>query len=262
MDTEITITQSDFALLAPAKAVEIASARLPEMVAKTQSFGRSNSQTTTSLMSLTMLTGQAPHRQVRQVLAETAKRQAALAEAQVSYVELVEKEPDPDCSEALHEAKQRLKSFQLQQMENNISGAVKDIAVLISAYDNLVATHGMEKWTEEDFERHENNFHVRRGFELLYRNLVELGRGKEASIEYLQQFGVHIQIALREITGYIAATDESITNGARPTASDLEDFLDQMALKYEHCAVEVTQRMFGVESITKPEFMSLPKTEA
>jgi len=262
MDTEITITQSDFALLAPAKAVEIASARLPEMVAKTQSFGRSNSQTTISLMSLTMLTGQAPHRQVRQVLAETAKRQAALAEAQVSYVELVEKEPDPDCSEALHEANQRLKSFQLHQMENNISGAVKDIAVLISAYDNLVATHGMEKWTEEDFERHENKFHIRRGFELLYRNLVELGRAKEASIEYLQQFGVHIQIALREVTGYIAATDDCINNNARPTAADLEDFLDQMALKYEYCAVEVTQRIFGVESITKPEFMSLPKLEA
>ena len=67
MNNEITTAQSNFASLAPAKAVELASARLPEMVAKTQSFGRSNSQTTTSLMSLTMLTGQAPHRQVRQV---------------------------------------------------------------------------------------------------------------------------------------------------------------------------------------------------
>ena len=262
MSNEITTTQSSFASLAPVKAVELASARLPEMVAKTQSFGRSNSQTTTSLMSLTMLTGQAPHRQVRQVLAEISKRQAALAEAQVSYVELTEKEPEAGCSEALREAKQRQKAFGIQQMENHISGAVKDIAVLIAAYDNLVATHGMEKWTEEDFERHENNFHVRRGFELLYRNLVELGRGKEASIEYLQQFGVHIQIALREVTGYIAATDESINQGARPTAADLENFLDQMALKYENCAVEVTQRMFGVDTIAKPEFMSLPKTEA
>ena len=261
MSNEITTTQSNFASLAPAKAVELVSTRLTEMVAKTQSFGRSNSQTTTSLMSLTMLTGQAPHRQVRQVLAEIAKRQSALSEAQVSYVELAEKASDPVCSEALLEAKQRQKAFQLQQMENHISGAVKDIAVLIAAYDNLVATHGMENWTEEDFERHENKFHVRRGFELLYRNLVELGRGKEASIEYLQQFGVHIQIALCEVTGYINTTDERISKGARPTAADLEDFLDQMALKYEHCAVEITQRMFGVESITKPEFMSLPRTE-
>ena len=90
---------------------------------------------------------------------------------------------------------------------------------------------------------------------------MELGRGKEASIEYLQQFGVHIQIALREVTGYIAATDERINNGARPTAADLEDFLDQMAIKYEHCATEVTQRMFGVDNIAKPEFMSLSKLE-
>lgn len=262
MNVELEPLPQRSTLLAPTEAVKLASARLPEMVAKTQAFGRGNSQTTTSLMSLTMLTGQAPHRQVRQVLAEIAKRQAALAEAQVGYVELVEKEPEPNCSEALYAAKQRLKAFQLQQMENHISGAVKDIAVLISAYDNLVATHGMENWTEEDFERHENRFHIRRGFELLYRNLVELGRGKEASIEYLQQFGVHIQIALREVTGYIAAVDESINQGARPTAANLEDFLDHMALKYEHCVVEVTQRMFGVESVAKPEFMSLQKPEA
>jgi hypothetical protein len=262
MNVELEPLPQRYTLLAPTEAVKLASARLPEMVAKTQAFGRSNSQTTTSLVGLTMLTGQAPHRQVRQVLAEIAKRQAALAEAQVSYVELVEKEPEQGDSETLHKAKQRLKSFQLQQMENHISGAVKDIAVLIAAYDNLVAAHGMENWTEEDFESHENKFHVRRGFELLYRNLVELGRAKEASIEYLQQFGVHIQIALREVAGYIATTNERISNGDRPTAADLEDFLDHMALKYEYCVVEVTQRMFGVESITKPEFMSLTKLEA
>lgn len=261
MSTDITTSQGNFTALAPTEAVALASARLPEMVAKTQSFGRSNSQTTLSLMSLTMLTGHAPHRQVRQVLAEIASRQAALAEAQVKYVELVEKEPDPNCSQELHAAKQRLKSFQLQQMENHISGAVKDIAVLIAAYDNLVTTHGMEGWTEEDFERHENRFHIRRGFELLYRNLIESGRAKEASIEYLQQFGVHIQIALLEVAGYICAIDNSIHEGARPTATNLEDFLDQMSLKYEHCAEEATQRMFGVKNITKPEFMSLPKTE-
>lgn len=259
MTTEITTQHNNFVTLAPCAAVELASTRLPEMLAKTQAFGRSNSQTTASLMSLTMLTGQAPHRQVRQVLAEIAKRQAALAEAQVNYVELVERAPDANCSEALHNAKQRLKTFQIQQLENNISGAVKDIAVLISAYDNLVATHSLQNWTEEDFERYENKFHIRRGFELLYRNLIEVGRGKEASIEYLQQFGVHIQIALGEVTGYITATNTSISNGARPTAADLEDFLDQMAVKYEHCAVQVTQRMFGVDTLARPEYMSLPK---
>lgn len=233
--------------------------RLPEIVEKTSHISKSNTQTTLSLMTLTMMTGKSPHRQLRQVLAEIESRRMALAEAQVSHAKLLVKEIDTSLPEAVKVAEERLLSFQRAHLETKVSGAVKEIATLVAAYDNLIATHGMQNWGEEEIERAEGKHHIRRGFEMLYWNLVEAGRGKESTIEYLQQFGVHVQVALREVMGYTAHVEELITAGERPDASHLEDFLDQMAAKYEPCVGTATQRMFGVDSIVKADFMSSPE---
>ena len=62
----------------PKGALEKVTQRLPEIAAKTEAFGRNNSQTTLSMMTLTMMTGQSPHRQIRQILAEIERKQTAL----------------------------------------------------------------------------------------------------------------------------------------------------------------------------------------
>ena len=97
----------------PSAALDKVTARLPEITSKAVAFGRSNSQTTLAMMSLTMMNGQSPHRQVRQVLAEIEKRQSALAEAQASYAELQAETIDPDLPENVYRAKERLHSFRL-----------------------------------------------------------------------------------------------------------------------------------------------------
>lgn len=240
----------------PKGALEKVTQRLPEIAAKTEAFGRNNSQTTLSMMTLTMMTGQSPHRQIRQILAEIERRQTALAEAQVSYAQLLEKEPDKNDSEEVFEAKQRLKQFQISQIQEKIAGSFKDIATLINAYDNITKNYGMEAWSEEDFEKAEARHHIRRGFELLYHDIVEYSRPKKSSIEYLQQFGVHIQLANREVQGYITFIETQINQGKKDfTASNLEDFLDEMADKYQNCAKEAASRMFGTEEIINADFM-------
>jgi hypothetical protein len=231
----------------PSAALDKVTERLPEISKKTKAFGRSNSQTTLSLMSLTMLCGQSPHRQVRQILAEIDKRRAALAEAQVSYAELQVEEIDKTLPDNVYSAKERLHGFNLEQMETSVAGAVKDIAALIEAYDRITAEHGITDWAEADFEAAEARHHVRRGFELLYRDIITVGRPKEATVEYLQQFGVHIQLAVKEVTGYTMVVEERIANGGRPTASDIEDFLDAMADKYDAMPTEVAKRIFGTD---------------
>lgn len=240
----------------PKGALEKVAQRLPEIAKKTEAFGRNNSQTTLSMMTLTMMTGQSPHRQLRQVLAEIERRQTALAEAQVSYAELLDKQPDENDSEAVFTAKQRLKQFQISQMQEKIAGSFKDIATLINAYDNIVSSHGIEDWSEENFEKAEARHHIRRGFELLYHDVIESGRPSKSAIEYLQQFGVHIQIANREVAGYINLVETKINDGIRNiTASHLEDFFDEMAEKYKYCAAEASKRIFGTEEIMNTEFM-------
>ena len=239
----------------PAYVDELVSSRLPALSVKTDPISRSNSQTTLTMMTLTMMNGQSPLRQVRQILAEISSKRSALAEAQVNHAKIKNKEIIGEGEVA--DAERRLNGYRLQSLEVAVENALKDIATLISAYDALVANHGIESWTEEDMERAEARHHVRRGFELLYRNLIEGGMARDSSIEYLQQFGVHIQVAVAETTGYILATQEAIQNGVRPTASSIEDFLDEMASKYEYCVGEAAQRMFGQSDIVNTKLMSV-----
>jgi hypothetical protein len=56
-----------------ANAVEKVNKFLPELEEKTKAFGSRNSQSTLTLMSLTMLCGHSPYRMLRQILAEVEK---------------------------------------------------------------------------------------------------------------------------------------------------------------------------------------------
>jgi len=203
------------------------------------------------------MNGQSPLRQVRQILVEISAKKAALAEAQLSHAKLKCQVVTGD--DEVADAERRLNGYRLHSLETSVANAIKDIATLISAYDALVAIHNIENWTEEDMERAEAKHHVRRGFELLYRNIIECGRAKESSIEYLQQFGVHVQVALAEVSGYVLATEELIRDGGRPTASSIEDFLDQMASKYEGCVSEASLRMFGRADTVDSNLMSVAR---
>ena len=71
------------------KAVEKVTEYLPELNDKTKAFGSSNSQTTITMMTLTMLGGQSTYRMLRQILAEVEKRKGALSESQVNHAKLV-----------------------------------------------------------------------------------------------------------------------------------------------------------------------------
>lgn len=245
---------------APTAAVELLKQRLPEISNKMIAVNRSNSQTTLAMMSLTMLNGQSPMRQLRQVMAEISQRQTALASAQVDYQKIIEMPPEQGDSDELMEAKQRHKSFSINSLESSIAGAIKELAVLISVYDEITKKHNLEEWTEEDYEKSEAKHHVRRAFELLYRNTIEYGRPKESTLEYLQQFGIHVQLANKEVVGYIAYIEKMIEDGERPSSSNLEDFLDLMADKYEYCVREASMRMYGVENITNRDFMNTWKS--
>ena len=231
---------------------------LPEIEEKTRSFDRNNSQHTLSLMTLTMLNGQSPMRMLRQIMAEIEKRKMALAEAQVSYAETqkeiqdLEFEDDP-----ISQAKFRQKNVSMFMLESKINGSFKDIATLIDQYNNIKEKHGIDEWDESTFEAEEKRHHVRRGFELMYRNLLEGGRAQTATIEYLQQYGVHPQVALTETSGYIQHTGEQISNGVVLHSNDLEEFLDRMADKYCVNVDKTAERMFGKVNFTNSEYMNL-----
>ena len=245
------------------QAVALVNEYLPELDEKTKFFDRNNSQSTLTMMSLTMLNGHSPMRMMRQVLAETEKRKMALAEAQVSHAKAlrnIEKLQDKlfnDPDNNVLSAKLRAAFVGIEMMESKINGSFKDIATLINAYNNLKENHGVTDWSEEEFEESEKKHHVRRGFELMYRNLMDGGRASTATIEYMQQYGVHPQVGLIEVQGYIKIVSDMINNKQIPHSNHLEDFLDEMADKYYKETDKTTQRIFGKENIVSPEIMSI-----
>lgn len=236
---------------------------LPELEEKTRSFDRNNSQTTLSMMSITMLNGQSPMRMMRQVMAEAEKRKMALAEAQVNHakkrkeIDKLEKLLEADPDDPVLEAKLRLAFVSISSLESKINGSFKDIATLIDSYNAIKEKNNIDDWDEEAFEREEKRHHVRRGFELMYRNLMDGGRASTATIEYMQQYGVHPQAGLTEVQGYIAHTANKIKRGEIPHSNELEEFLDQMGDKYYKNADATTERIYGKTEVFNTEYMNL-----
>tara|TARA_B100001094_G_scaffold303063_1_gene330863 strand:- start:696 stop:1523 length:828 start_codon:yes stop_codon:yes gene_type:complete len=230
--------------------------KLPEIDKATRAFDRNNSQTTLSMMTLTMLNGHSPYRMLRQITAEVEKRKMALSEAQVGHakqrVKILELEGEDD---VVSEAELKAARHGLVMMENKINGSIKDIAVLIDSYENIKENFSIDVWDEEAFEREEKRHHVRRGFELMYRNLMDGGRASTATIEYMQQYGVHPQVAMTEVSGYLQYTADRIKQQILPHSNDLEEFLDQMANKYYKNADKTAERIFGKADFINPEYM-------
>jgi len=238
-------------------AVEKVSQYLPELDEKTKAFGSGNTQTTLTMMSLTMLGGQSPYRMLRQILAEVERRKGALAESQVNHAKLVKEINELEGqTNPLDAAKYRKACVDISTLEQKINGSFKDIAILIDAYNNIKETQGIgDEWDEESFENEEKRHHVRRCFEMMYRNLLDGGRISTATIEYMQQFGVHPQICQKEVAGYLAFTDDRIMQGEILHANDLEEFLDEMGEKYWKGADKTSERIFGKKNITNKDFM-------
>ena len=90
---------------------------------------------------------------------------------------------------------------------------------------------------------------------MLYRNLVELGRAKEGTLEYMQQYGVHAQMAIAEVSGYINFVNQLIKEKRILDATHLEDFLDEMKKKYVNNADKITSRLFGRDGIINKAYM-------
>ena len=120
--------------------------KLPEIDRVTRAFDRSNSQTTLSMMTLTMLNGHSPYRMLRQITAEVEKRKMALSESQVNHAKtrmrILELEGKDG---AVAEAELKHARHGLVMLENKINGSIKDIATLIDNYENIKENYGIDE---------------------------------------------------------------------------------------------------------------------
>lgn len=231
---------------------------LPALAEKTRMFGSQSSQHSLSLMTLTMMTGHSPYRMMRQVMAEVERRKMALAEAQVDHAKLLEDYDDLILkTDPISKAKLRLKCVSIEHLEDKMNGSFTDIAVLIDAYHGIKEKNGITEWDEKDFELGEKLFHVRRGFDLAYKDVMISGKVSNSTVEYTAQFGVHPQVAEAECLIYCKSVEEELKNGNILHSNHLEEFLDDMANKYVNGVAKTTERLFGKADVTNSAYMNV-----
>ena len=221
--------------------------------------GRSETQTTNQLMTLTMLTD-SPYRRLRQCLAQIEKKRGALDEQyfrmkkkQVLIKQWYEK------GDEMSVLKAQEAEHGIMRSKNYIDGAFKEIATFQCAYDEIREAHNIpDNWDERDAEEEEIDHHIKQAFRQAHREMVGTGCITSGNMEYLEQYGVHIQTATRLIADYIASEDEMIVKGQMPTVAHLYAFLDRMAETFHDAHKTVMQRI-GIKELVKEEFLYLEK---
>ena len=219
--------------------------------------GRSQTQTTSQLMTLTMM-NDSPYRRLKQCLAEIDKKRRALDEAyfkmQKTKVNIAQ----------WYEEGDKLSVIKAQEAENGllrgknvIEGAFKDIALYQSAYEEIRESNKIpEKWDEMDAEKEEVDHHIRQAFRQSHRQMVSTGTIDVGNMEYLEQFGVHPQTAVRIIKDYINSEEKEIAEGKAPTVVRLYNFLDSMVEMF-HGAHELVLDRIGIKELIKTDFLYL-----
>ena len=243
-----TITDEKLAVIAK-KMVEIDRAN--------HTAGRSNTQNTNQLMSLTMMTD-SPYRRLRQCMSQIENKRGALDEAyfkmkkqQIEIKDWYEEGSELSVINAQEAEHQMLRS------KDYIDGAFKEIAVFQCAYDEIREAHNIpENWDERDAEEAEIDHHIKQAFRQAHRDMVKTGRIGLGNMEYMEQYGIHIQTATKIIADYIASEEKMIAEGKFPTVNQLYAFLDRMAEMFHDAHKDVMKRI-GIKDLIKEDFLYL-----
>ena len=219
--------------------------------------GRSQTQTTNQLMSLTMMTD-SPYRRLRQCMSQIERKRKALEEA---YFKMQKKKVQVNY---WYEKGDEMSVIRAKEAESNmirqkdyIDAAFKEIATFQCAYDEIRESHNIpENWDERDAEEAEIDHHIKQAFRQAHRDMVNTGRIGLGNMEYMEQYGIHIQTATRIIADYITSEEKMIAKGSFPTVNKLYDFLDRMAETFHDAHKDVMKRI-GIKELIKEDFLYL-----
>lgn len=229
--------------------LEVINKGMPEIHRATSLFFKTQSQFMDNLLTVSHNT---PLRNMRQILAEMNQTREAIKEAYFKLkkkdVELKQKQReyaklfvDSDASLGLinqdDDLKADLLEIEVQEIIANadstrgyISGAVRKLSNYTEQYESIQNSHGLEGFSEEDFEREEEKYHVKKAFEqALTAARAHGGVVDEGNGIYFAQIGINGAHAQFLVTDYLRAEQALLADGKAPTHKAYLDFLDRMA---------------------------------
>lgn len=237
------------------KKLAIIASKMPEIDRANHTAGRSQTQTTNQLMSLTMMSD-SPYRMMRQCLSQIERKRSALEEA---YFKMKKKSIQIKQwykkGDEMSVVKAQEAEAQALRQKDYIDGALKEIATFQCAYDDIRKSHNIpEKWDERDAEIAEIDHHIKQAFRQAHRDVVQTGSITGGNMEYMEQYGIHIQTATKIIRDYVASEDKMISQGNMPTVQHLYAFLDSMALQFNN-AHKLVMKRIGLKQLIKEDFL-------
>ena len=245
---------------------------MPEVDRALASFNKKNSQTTSSLMTLTMLES-GPYRMLRQVLAQINNKRMAIKE---TYFRICEQVIEADELEAalgqkLHEKasidfeaqRKRLRYFQLKSgiadAMDAYEAALKEIGHYQNAYRQIMKNNGIpENWDEGDFEKAEIEHHVKSIFRNAIRDRMQ-GTHNQGTMEYMEQFGINPVSGYKLVDEYLRDVREGMKGeGQLVDIASHYHFFDRMVGIFGNEWRKVAKRI-GLDDIHSPGFMYCSK---
>jgi len=235
----------------------VISEKMVEMDRANHTTGRSNTQTTNQLMTLTMMSD-SPYRSLRQCLSNIETKRKALDE---SFWKMKKKKLQ---IKQWYEKGDEMSAIRAQEAEHSmlrqkdyIDGAFKEIATFQCAYDDIKEAHNIpDDWDEKAAEEEEITHHLRTAFKQSHRQIVSNGVLDVGNMEYLEQFGVHIQTAISLIKAQVAIENKMIADGKYPTVTHLYEFLDKMVELFQDSHKQVMARI-GIKELIRDDFLYL-----
>ena len=229
--------------------------RLPELHRAKGAVGRRNSQTTSTLMTMTML-ADSPYRQMKQCLSQIDNKRNALIEAHFKTKKNKIRIEKWDKSEnEIDQVRAEEARVGIEQMRTSAENAMKEIGMYQDIYDEIRTSHNIpEDWDEEDFESSEIENAIRMGFRQSIQNLMSSGKIAISTVEYWEQFGIHPMVGEKLSREYMAGVQKELNENKHPSVQSMHLFLDQMVetFKDEH---KHSLKRIGVDAIVNHSYI-------
>ena len=230
---------------------------LPEFNHSKKMFGRTNSQYTSHLMTLTML-GDGPYHYMKQCMAQINKKTTALKDTYFKMkksackIKQWEEKGDEFSLILAEEAK-----VNIVELEDGITHTLREIKMYQEAYEEIREHHGIdENWDEADFNKLEEENHIRMAFRIAVRRLMEHGSIDRATSEYFEANGIHPMSGERLTKEFHKKTLELLDEGKAPVVKHFHDFLDNMVEMFKGSHKDTMERI-GIKSIIREKSVLL-----
>ena len=228
--------------------------RLPELHRAKNAVGRKNSQTTATLMTMTMI-ADSPFRQMKQCLTQIDKKRNALIEAHFrakkSAIKIKRWEKSTNELDKVNAEEARI---QIEQIKSSAGNAMKEIGMYQDIYEQIRTSHNIPvDWDEADYEAQEIPHALRMGFRQAIQNIMSNGRIAISTVEYWEQFGVHPMVGEKLTRDYLESVDHEMKEGKLPSVRSMHKFLDHMVenFKDEH---KHSLTRIGVDAIINHQY--------